>query len=73
MPVAIKTTDIQAAVDLLGRCGIEQLPAHIATAIAAERERCALIAEHLNGWGNEATQQSGLAKHIAKIIRDLEK
>ena len=28
------------------------------------------IAEHLNGWGNKATQQSGLAKHIAQVIRD---
>jgi hypothetical protein len=37
----------------------------------AERERCAQIAEHLNaGWGNKATQQSGLAEHIAKVIRD---
>lgn len=35
----------------------------------AERERCAKIAEHLNGWGNLATQQSGLAEHIAKVIR----
>lgn len=36
----------------------------------AERERCALIAEHLNGWGNLATRQSGLAEHIAKVIRN---
>ena len=36
----------------------------------AERERCALVAEHLNGWGNLATRQSGLAEHIAKVIRN---
>lgn len=38
----------------------------------AERERCAKIAEHLNGWGNLATRQSGLAEHIAKVIREQE-
>jgi len=41
----------------------------IGAAVAAERERCAQIAEHLNGWGNLATRQSGLAEHIAKVIR----
>lgn len=35
----------------------------------AERERCAKAAECLNGWGNLATRQSGLAEHIAKVIR----
>ena len=42
----------------------------IKEAVEAERERCALVAEHLNGWGNEATRQSGLARHIAKVIRE---
>lgn len=46
-----------------------QLQSAIATAVANERERCALVAHHLNGWGNKATRQSGLAEHIAKIIR----
>jgi 2C-methyl-D-erythritol 2,4-cyclodiphosphate synthase len=33
----------------------------------AERERCALIAEHLNGWGSRPCPE--LADHIAAAIR----
>ena len=36
----------------------------------AERERCALKAERFKSWGNLATRQSGLAEHIAKVIRN---
>lgn len=36
--------------------------------IAGERERCAKIAEHLNGWGNPPAPE--LADHIAQIIRE---
>lgn len=32
-------------------------------------EHAAQTAEHLNGWGNAATRASGLADHIAKVIR----
>lgn len=39
----------------------------IARAIMAERERCAQIAEHLNGWGSCGS--NGHAEHIARIIR----
>lgn len=38
------------------------------TALAAERERCAQIAEHLNGWGYPLAPE--LAAHIAKVIRE---
>ena len=46
--------------------------ARLADAVAAERERCANIAEHLNGWGSAPTGKERaveLAAHIAKIIR----
>lgn len=36
-----------------------------------ERERCAQIAEHLNGWG--APRAPELARHIAKVIREQSK
>ncbi len=36
--------------------------------IALERERCAQIAEHLNGWGHPPAPE--LAAHIARIIRN---
>jgi hypothetical protein len=38
--------------------------------VDAERERCASIAEHLNGWGASGTHGRELAEHIAKVIRD---
>ena len=41
--------------------------------VDAERERCASIAEHLNGWGSARSgkeRAAELAAHIAKIIRD---
>ncbi len=40
----------------------------IGRAIMAERERCAQVAEHLNGWGADCGR-GGHAEHIAKIIR----
>jgi hypothetical protein len=33
-----------------------------------ERERCASIAEHLNGWGKKPNYE--LANHIASVIRE---
>lgn len=42
-------------------------------AAAKERERCAQIAEHLNGWGSALLgdeRAAELAAHIAKVIRD---
>jgi hypothetical protein len=47
---------------------IERLLAERKEAIAAERERCAKIAEHLNGWGSSPNPE--LVAHIAKIIRE---
>jgi hypothetical protein len=50
----------------------ETQDASIAEAVAAERERCATIAEHLSGWGsarNAKSRASELAAHIAKVIR----
>ena len=38
----------------------------IARAILAERERCADVARHLNGWGYPPAP--ALADHIANII-----
>lgn len=35
--------------------------------VEAERERCAQVAEHLNGWDSPPTPE--LAAHIAKVIR----
>ena len=59
-------------VNTLDKDGLASLDQLIKNAIAAERERCAKIAEHLSGWGNKATQRSGLAEHIAKVIRNQE-
>ncbi len=36
--------------------------------LAAERERCANIAQHLNGWGSPPAPK--LAAHIATCIRN---
>ena len=69
MPIAIMTTDERTARQIVQMCGISGLEHHIAAAIAEERERCAQVAEHLNGWGDEPTRASGLAEHIAHIIR----
>lgn len=44
-------------------------PGPIAGAIMDERERCAKIAESLNGWGSD-NGAGGHALHIAKIIRE---
>lgn len=57
----------------MSKCSVEEVAyveKMMCEARLAERERCALIAEHLNGWGNLATRQSGLAEYIAKIIRN---
>jgi hypothetical protein len=43
------------------------LEAAIDQAVTRERERCARIAEHLNGWGSKPAPL--LAAHIAKVIR----
>ena len=67
MATAVFLTDFEQADAVLGSIG--HLRWQIAHAIADERERCAGVAEGLNGWGNKATQQSGLAEHIAKVIR----
>ena len=45
-----------------------QLTQAITAAIEAERERCAKVAEHLNGWGNDCGK-GGHAAHIAAAIR----
>lgn len=41
----------------------------IGLAILSERERCAKIAEHLNGWGSDRGA-GGHAEHIAAAIRN---
>ena len=46
----------------------EGIPEMVADAIEKERERCAQIAEHLNGWGSPRAPD--LAAHIAKCIRN---
>jgi hypothetical protein len=62
MPISIFDTDYVAAQFLLNTTG-DGLRDQIAEAIAAERERCAKIAEAIDsGRGNE--------KEIAKAIRD---
>ncbi len=64
MPVAVFDEDYKKAADALTWVP----PAvGVAGAIAAERERCAQIAEHLNGWGGKPNHE--LARHIAKVIR----
>lgn len=40
----------------------------ICSALVMERERCASVAEHLNGWGSDAGA-GGHAEHIAAVIR----
>lgn len=40
----------------------------IASALMAERERCAKVADHLNGWGAD-NGKGGHAEHIASVIR----
>jgi hypothetical protein len=50
----------------------EDIAGMIARAVIAERERCASIAEHLNGWGSARggrERAAELAAHIAKVIR----
>lgn len=69
MSVAIFAADFAKAEQIVGR-GMQSTIDQIAQAIATEREQCAQIAEHLNGWGDAATRASGLAQHIAKVIRD---
>lgn len=46
----------------------ETLARAITAAVAAEREACAVVAEHLNGWGADCGM-GGHALHIAKQIR----
>jgi hypothetical protein len=45
----------------------DQMLAYGEARALAERERCALIAEHLNGWGSRPCPE--LADHIAAAIR----
>lgn len=57
------------AIDLAKTEGVFLSPDQVlARAILAERERCAKIAEHLNGWGSDCGR-GGHAMHIAKCIR----
>jgi hypothetical protein len=67
LAVGILDEDQWKAKDLLAQNGLGGLQQAIATAIAEERERCAQVAEHLNGWGKP--KQPELAHHIAKVIR----
>jgi hypothetical protein len=70
MPVKITEMD-QARADgiLLGH--MEAMRHVVALTIASERERCAQIAEGLNGWGSKKSQPGEIAEHIAKVIRRL--
>lgn len=56
MVLTMLDTDFSKANNLmhrrLGSIAIE-FRQTIAEAIASERERCALVAEHLNGWGDK--------------------
>lgn len=46
------------------------IPMIWASATEAERERCAKVADHLSGWGNDCGK-GGHAAHIAAAIRAL--
>lgn len=75
MSTAIFTKDVEIAARILNGFGVANLQWSIAQAIADERERCAQIAEGLNGWGSARKgndRASELAAHIAKIIRGID-
>lgn len=66
MTIAIYESDVKRAESILDAYYFN-LRNQIASAVAAERERCAQVAENLNGWGRKPNHE--LAQHIAKIIR----
>lgn len=69
MSTAILDEDHRKAQDLLYRVGLGGLQQAIATAIAEERERCAMVAEKLYekpGWG---PHYKNAAAAIADLIR----
>lgn len=68
MPIAVLNSDYAAA-DHIVAPYMGSVRDAIAMAVAAERERCAQTAEHLNGWGEKPNPE--LATHIAKAIRGL--
>lgn len=45
----------------------DELKARVARAILGERQRCADVARHLNGWGADCGR-GGHAEHIASAI-----
>ena len=61
MPVAIKTSDIQSAADLIKTSALDDLVNRIAQAIAFERERIAQMVERAD---NTMMKQDKLADHI---------
>jgi hypothetical protein len=69
--IRVFNTDYSGADSLLNS-QFNQLRYAIALAVATERERCAQVAEHLNGWGSAKKgkeRAAELAAHIAKVIR----
>lgn len=71
MPLEIQDYDFTRADSILlaiNSNGLDVLRGLIAQAIATERERCAQVAEHLNGWGTPPNPE--LARHIAMVIRN---
>jgi hypothetical protein len=68
MPVKVTETDLARADGILLGHTVSIRQA-VAQAIAGERERCAQIAEHLNGWGSRKTPKKQVAEHIASVIR----
>lgn len=72
MPIRITNKDFLSAAKAMDNLNVIQTQHVIAQAIAAERERCAEVAEHLNGWGSAKRgkeRAAELAAHIAKMIR----
>lgn len=66
-----RSADLQRqASDLVTNYGFDLplLEGAIWAALEAERERCAKVAEHLNGWGDDHGK-GGHAEHIAACIR----
>lgn len=66
MPVAVKTTDVQRAADLIRKTGLNDLTLHIAECIAFERERIAQMVERAD---NSMMNQDKLAEHIRGLLK----
>jgi hypothetical protein len=66
LPDPVDYSDVPSIAHVWGYTA-DQMRAYGEACALAERERCALIAEHLNGWGSRPCPE--LADHIAAAIR----